>query len=341
MKKIIVFLVIVFLAGGFVFLLKKDDYWLFGIDFRLKKTPGTERTYKVGVVMTGGAYQQALDGLKKGLEGKGYFEGRNVAYLVRDTRGSTDAVRPVTEELLGENPDVIYSISTPVTTQVSKIAGDRFPIVFNIVGDPVGAGFVKSYSTPGANLTGCSNRSAELSGKRLEIFKEAFPAIKKVITFYNPENKFSQISIENTREAAKILGVELGEVFVKDKEELAKALSQIQESQSDGIYITPDAMVVSNVDIIIKRSLEIKLPTMGHEQTLAEKGVTLTYGANFFRMGTQCASSVASVLSGQKPEGIPVVTPDKLEIAVNLKNINAMGQKIVEKVLKEADQVIK
>jgi len=69
--------------------------------------------------------------------------------------------------------------------------------------------------------------------------------------------------------------------------------------------------------------------------------VTLTYGANFFRMGTQCASSVASVLSGQKPEGIPVVTPDKLEIAVNLKNINAMGQKIVEKVLKEADQVIK
>jgi len=341
MKKIIILLLIAFLAGGFVFLLKKNNYQLLGINFKLKKSPKAEKVYKVGVVMTGGAYQQALDGLKKGLEEKGYFEGRNIVYLIRDTRGSTDAIRPVTEELLGENPDVVYSISTPVTIQVSQIAGNRFPIVFNIVGDPVGAGFVKSYSMPETNLTGCSNRSAELSGKRLEIFKEAFPNVRKVVTFYNPENKFSQISIENTREAAKILQIELGEVLVKDKDELARALSQIQEGQYDGIYITPDAMVVSNADLVIKRSLELKMLTMGHEQTLAEKGVTLTYGANFFRMGTQCASSVASVLSGQKPQGIPVVTPDKLDVVVNLKSLNVMGQKIVEKILKEADQVIK
>jgi len=194
---------------------------------------------------------------------------------------------------------------------------------------------------PETNLTGCSNLSAELSGKRLEIFKEAFPGIRKVITFYNPENTFSKISIENVRKAAPILNIEVKEVFTKDRDELGKALAGITDGEFDGIFITPDAIVISNADLIIKRSLELKIPTMGHEQTLAEKGVTLTYGANFYNMGIQCSSIVASILSGQAPQTTPIITPDKLDIVVNQKNIEMMGLTISEKIPKESDKIIR
>jgi putative tryptophan/tyrosine transport system substrate-binding protein len=340
-KKIIFLVLLIVLAISIFWFLENKNYQIFGSALNLNKVSKTERNYKIGVVMTGGAYQQALDGLKKGLEGRGFREGQNVSFLVKDTRGNTDILESVIKELVAEKPDMIYSISTPVTTQVLKISGSQLPIVFNIVGDPIGAGFAKSYPMPGANLTGCSNLSAELSGKRLEIFREAFPNIKKVITFYNPDNAFSKISIENVRKAAPLLNIEVKEVLTKDKDELGKALAAITDGEFDGIFITPDAMVVSNADLIIKRSLELKIPTMGHEQTLAEKGVILTYGANFYNMGIQCSSIAASVLSGQKPETTPIITPDKLDIVVNQKNLEMMGLTISEKIPQEADKVIR
>jgi putative ABC transport system substrate-binding protein len=340
-KKIFFLVLIIVLAVGLFWFLENNNYQIFGSALNPNKFSETKKDYKVGVVMTGGAYQQALDGLKKGLEEKGFREGQNISFLIKDTRGNTDVLESVIKELVAEKPDMIYSISTPVTAQVLKISGSQLPIVFNIVGDPIGAGFAKSYPMPGANLTGCSNLSAELSGKRLEIFKKAFPNIKKVITFYSPENAFSKISIENLRKAAPLLDVEVKEIFTKDRNELGKALADITEGEFDGIFITPDAMVVSNADLIIKKSLELKLPTMGHEQTLAEKGVTLTYGANFYNMGIQCSSIAASVLSGQRPQTTPIITPDKLDIVVNQKNIEIIGLTISEKIIKEADKIIR
>jgi putative tryptophan/tyrosine transport system substrate-binding protein len=342
MKKTAVLLLFVIFAAGLFFWLKKSNFQILSINLNPNKSLSqSKKSYKIGVVMTGGAYQQAFDGLKKGLEEKGFQEGKNVSYLIKDTRGNTDVLAAAVSDLIAEKPDVIYSISTPVTTQVSKIAGETIPIVFNIVGDPIGAGFSKSYPLPETNLTGCSNLSAELSGKRLELFKEAFPDIKKVVTFYDPDNKFSQISIENLRKAAPILNVEVTEVFVKNKDDLEKTLSDITANEFDGIFITPDAMVVSNADLIIKRSLEIKMPTMGHEQTLAEKGVILTYGANFFNMGVQCSSVLASIISGQSPSTTPILTPDKFDIVVNQKNLTAMGIVIADKIPKEANLIIR
>jgi len=340
-KKIILLVLITIFIVTLLWLIEDKYHQIFSSFLNWKKESITEKNYKIGVVMTGGAYQQALDGLKEGLKAKGFQEGQNLSFLVRNTRGNMDILESVVKELLAEKPDIIYSISTPVTTQVLKTAGNQFPIVFNIVGDPIGAGFAKSYPIPDTNLTGCSNLSAELSGKRLEIFKEAFPDIKKVITFYNPDNKFSQISIENARRAAPILNIGISEVFTKDKNSLAQALAEIPENEFDGIFITPDAMVISNIDLITKRSLELKIPTMGHEQTLAEKGVTLTYGANFYNMGVQCSSVAASILSGRKPQTTPVLTPDKLDLVVNLKNIEMMGLAISEKIPKEANEVIR
>lgn len=307
----------------------------------LIKKPAEEKNYKVAVVLLGGAYDQSFSGLKQGMEDLGYKEDKNIFYSIRDTQGNQQAVAPATEDLIKENPDAFYTISTPATTEAWKVIGDRFPIVFNIVGDPVGAGLIADFSSSGNNLTGCSNLSAILSGKRLEVFKEAFPSLKKAVTFYNPGNKHSMIAINNTRETVSKVGVEVEEFALNNIEELKAVLTALEPGEYDGIFLTPDAMVVSKIELVIAKAKELGLPIMGHEESLAQKGVTLTYGADFYKIGTQCAPLLLGVLNGQKPQDIPVQSPAELYTVVNLKSAQESGLVISSEVLGEADKIIK
>lgn len=305
------------------------------------KPPKEEKVYKVAIVLLGGAYQQAVDGLKDELQRFGYTEGKNILYYIKDAQGDQEAIAPAAQELLKENPDLFYTVATPVTTRVWKVVGTQLPIVFNIVGDPIGSGFAKSFSSSETNLTGCSNLSAGLSGKRLELFRKAFPNLKKTVTFYDPDNKFSQLSIANTREAAPKLGIEVAEIHVKTTAEIERVLGGLKPGEYDGVFLTPDAMVISNVELVIKRAKELGLPVMGHERTLAEKGVTVTYGADFYPLGVQCASTVVYILKGQSPKDIPIQTPRELIMVVNLKSAQESGLTISEEILKIANTVIR
>lgn len=299
------------------------------------------KPYKVAVVLLGGSYHQALKGLEDEMKNLGLIEGQNIVYLVRDTQGDQAALTTATQELLKENPDVFYAISTPATMRVQQVVGQRLPIVFNIVGDPVGAGLVASFSSSQNNLTGCSNLSSSLSGKRLEIFQEAFPQLKKVVTFYDPSNKFSQIAIAHTREAETKIGIKVQEVEVKTVAELQAALARLKSGDDDGIFLTPDAMVVSQVNLLIKKARELSWPIMGHEASLAEKGVTLSYGADFYQLGSQCASTLFYVLKGQKPADIPIQSPKELFTVVNLKSAREAGLTVSPEILSKADKIIK
>lgn len=333
-KKIIIATVILAAVGAGIFV------WLYRTP-PAAPVPTEEKVYKIAIVLLGGAYQEAVDGLIDELQKLGYTEGENILYYIKDTQGDQEAIASATQELLKENPDLFYAVSTPVTTRVWKVVGDKLPIVFNIVGDPIGPGFAKSFSSSETNLTGCTNLSAQLSGKRLEVFKEAFPAIKKVITFYDPDNKFSQLSIANTREAAPKLGIEVAEIYVKTIADLEKALSSLKPGEYDGVFLTPDAMVISKVELVIKRAKELGLPVMGHERTLAEKGATISYGADFYPLGVQCASTVVYILKGQSPKDIPIQAPRELVTVVNLKSAQESGLIISEEILRTADVVIR
>ena len=122
---------------------------------------------------------QAISGLKVGMAALGFVENSNITYDIRDLEGDTAKIPDMIKELESLGPDVLYTVSTPVTTKVMQGLEGNIPIVFNLVGDPVYSQFVRSYVQPDTNLTGCTNLSAELSGKRMEIFKEAFPADKE------------------------------------------------------------------------------------------------------------------------------------------------------------------
>jgi putative tryptophan/tyrosine transport system substrate-binding protein len=299
------------------------------------------KIHKIGIVYAGGVYEQAVLGMENKLKEEGYIEGANIIYITKNVEGNMDTVNNAVTEIMQQKPDLIYTVSTPVTTKVWKEAGKDLPIVFNIVGDPVGAGFAKDYKSSGTNLTGCSNSSAELSGKRLETFVDAFPNIKKVVTIYDPNNAFSALSINNTRNAAQILGIILAEFQIKSVDDMDKVLGDIKTGEYDGFYITPDATVVSQIDKIIKKSQELKIPTMGHESSLVDKGITMSYGANFYQMGYQCAYIVMAVLRGKEPSSIPVQTPRKLEIIINEKNSRELGLFPSPEVLGRADKVLK
>ena len=209
------------------------------------RTPAKEpaRAHRIGVIHLGGAYKDAVDGLRAGLEELGWREGRDYEMSEVDAKGDQKAVKDAAK-LLKEESEIIYAVSTPVTQSVREAVGDAYPIVFNVVGDPIGAGFAETYSKPGKNLTGCSNLSAELSGKRLEIFKDAFgdrPSLR-FVTFYNPDNSFSAISIRYSRDAVQSLGgIKLDEKLVKTPSELEAALQALPDRTYDGIFNTPDA----------------------------------------------------------------------------------------------------
>ncbi|MBI5787079.1 MAG: ABC transporter substrate-binding protein [Candidatus Niyogibacteria bacterium] len=295
---------------------------------------------KIGILYQGGSYKLAFNGLKDKLAEDGFTDGKNVTYIIKelsDPAAATEAAK----DLISQGIAIFYSISTPVTSRVKEAVGETAPIVFNIVGDPVGAGFIKSFAEPGANLTGCTNLSASLSGKRLEIFKMAFPALKRVVTFYDPTNKFSILSIENTRQAAAGLGIEVKEFQVKSVEEIEKELAKIRPGEYNGIYNTPDARAVAQIDKIVARANELKIPVMGHEEDLAGRGVSLSYGANFYRLGRDCASVVENILNGSSPRTEPVISPSKLDLVINQAALDKIGLSVSKEIQSQADKIIK
>ncbi|MEK7566716.1 MAG: ABC transporter substrate-binding protein [Patescibacteria group bacterium] len=301
-----------------------------------EKTPPV----KIGVLYSSASYKLAFDGLKSKMAEDGYKEGEDMEFLIKelpDPNAATNAAR----ELVTEGAAIIYSITTPVTTAVKKEVGESLPIVFNIVGDPIGPGFVKSFAEPGGNLTGCTNLSASLSGKRLEIFKNAFPHIKKVVTFYDPANAFSALSIQETRKAASGLGIEVKEVFVKNADEIDLELAKLQPGVYDGFYNTPDSRVVGRINKVVARANELKIPVMGHEEDLANRGVAITYGANFYLLGRDCAVVVENIMRGHSPRTEPVISPSKLDLVINQKTLDTIGRVASQQILSQADKIIK
>ena len=295
---------------------------------------------KIGVLYHSTSYKLAFDGLKNKMAEDGYQEGKDMEFLIK-ALPDPSAAAGAAKELVSEVAKIIYSITAPVTTAVKKEAGESLPIVFNIVDDPIGPGFIKSFAEPGMNLTGCTNLSASLSGKRLEIFKKAFPRIKKVVTFYDPANAFSILSIQETRKAASGLGIEVKEIFVKNADEIDKELAELRPGEYDGFYNTPDSRVVGLINKVVARANELKIPVMGHEEDLAVKGVALTYGANFYLLGRDCAIVVENIMRGNSPRTEPVISPSRLELIVNQKTWDAIGQNVSQTILSQADKIIK
>jgi ABC-type uncharacterized transport system substrate-binding protein len=293
----------------------------------------------VGVILQGGPYLGAVDGLRKGLAELGLEEGKQVILHVRDCKGDLKVVEQAAGDLEREKVDLIYSLGTSVTLVVKR-ATKTVPIVFNAGGDPVAFGFIESFRKPGGRLTGIYSRFTDLTAKRLELLKEMLPRIRRVVTFYNPGNPVAQRGVKAAREAARQLKLELLERRVASVEKLREALRGLRAGEADAYFSMPDGMVISQAALVVDATRVIKLPAMFAEEESVAKGGLASYAVSYYALGRLAAKDVQRILLGANPRDLPVEQFDKLQLVINLKTAKALGLTIPPSLLQRADQVI-
>lgn len=297
------------------------------------------KVYRVGVVLQGGPYYQAINGLRDGLKELGFEEGAQYLLDIRDVKGDLKAVEEAARTLEQENVALIYSIPTSVTLAVKR-ATVKVPIVFYAGTDPVVVGLVKSFAKPGGRLTGVHSLSTDLTGKRLEILKEIVPKLRRVVTFYDPRNASARESAKSAQEAARQLRIELVERHVRSVEELRAGLGTLKAKEVDACFLVSDAMVISQAQFIVDTAKAKKLPTMSSERGFVVAGGLASYGVSYYALGRLSAKYIHRVLLGTSPADLPVERFARFELVLNARTARELGFTIPQSVLIRADEVI-
>jgi putative ABC transport system substrate-binding protein len=297
------------------------------------------RVYRIGVVEQGGPYSEAIEGLREGLREGGLEEGKHYALKVTDAKGVITVVESAARQLEADKVDLIFAVSSSTALAVKK-ATSRVPIVFYAGTDPVESGLVASFRKPGGRLTGVFGRQADVTAKRLELLKAIMPKLARVFTPYNPNNSIAVKAFASAQEAAQQLKVQLVERRVATPDELRAAVRAIKPGEVEALFYVPDAMVTSQVDMIIETAREKRLATMFTDTSTVARGALASYGISFRAVGKLAAKHVQRVLKGTPTGDIPVEQMDRLHFAINLKTANEIGLTVPHPVLMRADEVV-
>jgi putative tryptophan/tyrosine transport system substrate-binding protein len=295
--------------------------------------------HRIAVLTAGLIAGPAVEGLREGLAQLGYTEGKNIAYMVEDAQGEVASLANRAAKLVEAKPDVIFSVGT-TPTAVAKQATTTLPIVFTLVADPLRSGFIASYASSQNNLTGITNSAGALTGKRLEILQEIAPGIKRVLILVAPQEKAAEVSSQFLAEAAPKLGIELLRYDVTSKEEIERRLSALSKGTVDAIYYVPSSLMGTNLDLLIHKAKEDRIPLAVTDYSMVEQGALVSYGADLRLLGMQAAKLVVKILKGAKPSEMPIQTPEQLLLAINLTTAKAIGLDIPRSVLERTDRFV-
>jgi len=299
-----------------------------------------QQVYRIGVLLPGGPWYEAVDGLRVGLKEMGLEEGKQFTLVIRDMEGNPKAAEEAARNFEQEKVNVIYALATSIIT-TAKAVTENVPIIFCIGSDPVTSGLVESFPRPGGRLTGIHFVNRDLTAKRLEILKEILPKASRVLTFYDPSNQMATESAKFGRVEAKRLGIKFIERHVTSVDGLKKSLQGLKAGEADVFFYTPDAIVVSQAQLIIDTAKAKKLATMFHEQSMVANGALASYGQSYYEIGWLSAKYVQKVLSGTHPKDLKIETVENIELAVNLQTAKDLGLTIPPNVLARAKKVIK
>ncbi len=294
---------------------------------------------RIGYLSPGAPGDFRIEAFRRGLREFGYVEGQNILLEGRWAGGRNEALPQLAAELVRLKVNLIVIHSSAAARAVQK-ATTTIPIVIAGVGDPVGIGLVASLARPGGNITGSSILSPELSGKRLELLKEAVPAVSRVAMLRNPNNPAASLASKETEAAARRLGVQLQVLEVRRREEIDGAVLAMIRERADALIVLPDPMVVSLRERLADLALKNRLPAIFEQREHAEAGGLMAYGASLTDSIRRAAYFVDKILKGAKPGDLPVEQPTKFELVINLKTAKALGLTIPQSVLIRADEVI-
>jgi putative tryptophan/tyrosine transport system substrate-binding protein len=267
----------------------------------------------------------------------GWIEGRTIAIEYRWSEGRAERHAEIAAEFVRLKVDVIVSnaIAVPTLMQATAV----IPIVFALGPDPVGAGVVASLARPGGNVTGLSNQSTDIAGKRLELLREVLPRLRRLAIIGNVDFPQGVLEMAEVQAVARGLGIKVAPLEIRRAEDIAPAFEALK-AQADALYVVGDALVNVNRTRIMTFSLSARLPTIFTTRSFVQAGGLMSYGPNVSDQFRRTAELVDKILRGTKPGDIPVEQPSRFELVINLTTAKALGLTIPESFLLRADEVI-
>jgi ABC-type uncharacterized transport system substrate-binding protein len=303
----------------------------------------SERMRRIGVLLPAAEndaeFQARMGAFQQGLREAGWSIGRNVQLDIRWATPDAVKIHQQTTELVALAPDVILTVSS-VTVAALLQATRTIPIVFTIVVDPVGAGYVDSLARPGGNATGFTVYEYSMSGKWPELLKEIAPSVTRAVVLRDPAIASGPGQFAAAQAVASSLGVELRPVDVRDTGEIERAIAVFAQSTNSGVIVTGSTGATAHRELIIALAARHRLPAIYNSRFWAAGGGLISYGPDFLDQFRRAASYVDRILKGEKPADLPVQAPTKYELVINLKTAKALGLDVPGALLARADEVI-
>ena len=269
----------------------------------------------------------------------GYVEGQNLIVEHRYAAGNLARLPALAAEIIALQPDLIFAPAAPATAAVKALT-TTIPIVFCFVSEPVALGFAQSLAHPGGNLTGMSNFSVEIAGKRVELLNELVTGLTRLGTWNNPEAVNDAVELKAVEDAAAKLGMQFRAIAANKPTEYEAAAAATREWGAHAVYLNGNPAAFGNRKQIIALMAAAKLPMMYFNATFVAEGGLICYAANYPDLARRSATYAAKIFGGAKPADLPVEQPVLLELAINMKTAQALGLLIPPSLLARAAEVI-
>jgi putative ABC transport system substrate-binding protein len=311
----------------------------------LARAQQRERVRRIGVLMAhregDPEFQDYLSAFRQGLQKSGWVEGRNIQIETRwGALDDTDVRQQSAKEILALNPDIILTQNTPPTASMLQQT-QTVPVVFVIVTDPVGSGFVKSLSRPGGNATGFTIMEPTTSGKWLELLKEIAPQTKRAAFLFNPRTApFANYYLNPFKAAAASLGVEAVAATVDSKSDLETVFAVQAQSPGTGLVVMPDGFLNVYRTEIVSLAARYHLPAIYPWRFFTELGGLMSYGFDQRDSFRTAAIYIDRIMKGEKPADLPVQAPTKYELVINRKTAKLLGLPLAGSLVARADDLI-
>jgi putative tryptophan/tyrosine transport system substrate-binding protein len=296
----------------------------------------------VGVLWHAGSAEEEdvyLSVLVKAFHDLGYVEGRNIRLEHRFPAEIPDRFRTLAKELVDLKPDLIIAVSNLDMVEVKR-ATSTIPIVFVLALDPVGQGIVESLARPGGNATGLSIMAIDLSGKRLELLKEAVPNLSRVALLLDPTVTFKDRLIKSHQAAAEALGISLWPAELSAPDDIEPVFAKMAQDRADGVVRAVGTMLFNERARVGASALKYRLPMITYVAEEVPYGYLMSYGQDFPDFFRRAVVYTDKILKGAKPADLPVEQPTKFKLVLNLKTANALGIGFPQSLILSADEMI-
>jgi putative tryptophan/tyrosine transport system substrate-binding protein len=282
-----------------------------------------------------------FDAFLHGLSDLGYVDGKSILVESRYAQGRLDRMPALVNELVQQKVDVILAVNN-VVIRAAKEATKTIPIVMISSVDPVDAGYVESFARPGGNITGLAHLGRDLSAKRVELLKEVFPKMSRIAILWDADGPGPAIALKEYEAAARAFKLDLRSLEVRGPQpNFAGAFRDAKALHAEALMVVGNPLMTQHAKTVFELAIRNRLPSMTEERRYVDAGGLISYGANAADLIRRAAGYVVEILNGAKPGDLPVKLASKFEIFINLQTAEQVGVVIPQRVLVQADKVIK